>query len=386
MEGPLTADIFKRKAAGTLVPNNPIHILGRTRPYSLPPAMSRGDFRSGSGKSYFKGQFYGKIAYMRIEEGIELKQFSNYRIGGPARFFIRAESAGDVRTAAAFARREKLSLFVLGGGTNLLIPDTGYPGVVLKPEIMTLRRRGNPSARSGQVRIEVGAGVSVADLLKFTVQEKLSGLEWAGGLPGTVGGAIRGNAGCFGGETKDSIVSVTSFDVKTMRTIIRDRRRCRFAYRMSIFKEKGGREIILSATFALRPGERTSIQKGINERIAHRRERHPMEYPNIGSIFKNVPVEAIPKSRHAELVYDVKTDPIPVIPAARIITKLGLRGVREGGAQISEKHPNFIVNIDGASSSDAAALMELVKREAWKTFRIRMEEEVERLDRNWKHR
>ncbi len=313
---------------------------------------------------------------MQIEENVSLSKLSNYRIGGPARFFARAGSVSEVRQAINFAKKQKLPLFILGGGTNLLIPDDGFPGLVLKPEIMTLKRRGN--------QLEVGGGVSVADLLIFTIKESLSGLEWAGGLPGSVGGAIRGNAGCFGGETKDSVLRVTSFDTRTMKVLVRDRKQCRFGYRRSIFKDKRGTEVVLSAVLSLRPGAPASIKAGIEEKIARRKERHPMEYPNIGSIFKNIPVADIPRSQEKELIYDVKTDPIPVIPAARVITKLGLKGITRGGAMISPKHPNFIVNVSNASAKDAAALMELVKKEAWKKFRIRMEEEVERLDLAWK--
>ena len=141
--------------------------------------------------------------------------------------------------------------------------------------------------------VTVGAGCRWRDLLKFATAHSLAGLEWAGGLPGTVGGAVRGNAGCFGGETKDSVVSVTSFDMRKMKLMMRTARACAFDYRQSVFKKKNGAEIILSATFALTKGNKKEIAKVIKERIAYRNERHPMEHPNIGSIFKNVPLHAV---------------------------------------------------------------------------------------------
>lgn len=308
---------------------------------------------------------------MALEENVILSAYGSYRIGGPARFFWRAESVVEVKRALAAAKKMKLPLFILGGGTNLLIPDEGFPGMVLKPDLKFLRRKGDS--------VEVGAGVSMADLLDFTARENLSGLEWAGGLPGTVGGAIRGNAGAFGGETKDKIVSVKSIDVKTGKILNRKKKDCRFSYRNSLFKEKNGREVVVSAVFALEKGNGPKIRAAIREKIAHRLERHPMDYPNIGSIFKNIPVSAIPKSRQKELVYNVKTDPIPVIPAARLINQAGLKGVIRGGAMISVKHPNFIVNVCEASEADVAALMELVKKEIKKKFSVRMVEEVEKL-------
>ncbi len=306
-----------------------------------------------------------------MEENVLLSTYVSYRIGGPARYFFRASTLREIKQALREAKKLKVRTFILGGGTNLLIPDEGFSGMIVKPDIRTLKRRGN--------LIEAGAGVSMAELLDFAAGEGLSGLEWAGGLPGTFGGAIRGNAGAFGGETKDAIVRVTSVDAETGKTILRGAKDCKFKYRSSIYKEKAGGEVIVSAVIRLRPGQKAAIRAGIEERIQHRLARHPMEYPNIGSIFKNVAVEDIPKSRRKELVHDVKTDPIPVIPTARLITNAGLKGISRGGAMISVKHPNFIVNVCEASAADVSALMDLVKKEIKRKFSVRLVEEVERV-------
>lgn len=314
---------------------------------------------------------------MEIRENVPLKDYSNYKIGGPARFFAIAGNEEEVREGVSFAKDKGLPLFILGGGTNLLLPDEGYPGLVLVPKITTLLRSGN--------RIEVGAGVQVSDLLNFAIAEQISGLEWAGGLPGMVGGAIRGNAGAFGGEIKDNLIEAVSFDTQTMNVVRRGNEDCNFSYRNSIFKEKDGQEIILSATFEMTPGDPEEIRTATQARIDRRKEKHPLEYPNIGSIFKNVPVENIPEQSEKELVYNIKIDPIPVIPTARIIDKAGLKGERRGGAQISEKHTNFIVNTGGATAKDVAALMELIKSRVFERFGVKLEEEVERLDLKIKH-
>jgi UDP-N-acetylmuramate dehydrogenase len=221
----------------------------------------------------------------QFKEDVPLSKFSHYKIGGPARFFFDAKSVSEVRWAVKEAKKRKLPVFVLGGGTNILISDDGFEGLVLRVAIRDIKVRGTT--------VTVGAGVPMADLLKFAVAHSLAGLEWAGGLPGTVGGAVRGNAGCFGGETKDGVVSVTSFDMKKMTLVTRTARACAFGYRQSLFKKKNGAEIILSATFALAKGNKKEIAKVIKERIAYRNEHHPMEHPNIGSIFKNVPLHAV---------------------------------------------------------------------------------------------
>jgi UDP-N-acetylmuramate dehydrogenase len=322
---------------------------------------------------------------LKFKENVLLSKFSHYKIGGPARFFFEAKSAREVQWAVTEAKKRKLPVFVLGDGTNLLISDKGFDGLVLRPTIKDIKVKG--------MIVTVGAGVSMADLLKCAVAHSLAGLEWAGGLPGTVGGAVRGNAGCFGGETKDSIMSVQSFDTKKMKTVTRTVRACAFTYRESVFKKKNGAEIILSATFALAKGNKKEIAKVIKERIAYRNERHPMEYPNIGSIFKNIPLRTVHREGSVQYKkalgdaaltlrgarFTVKTDPFPVIFAARLIAESGLRGVSAGGAMISPKHPNFIVNVLGAGSTDVADLIVLAKAEVKRKFGIPLEEEVQLL-------
>ncbi len=318
----------------------------------------------------------------KIRKSVNLSQFSNYKIGGPARFFLEAKNEDEVNRAITFGREKGLDVFVLGGGTNLLIADEGWNGLVVKPAINVLEVRGE--------KIAAGSGVLMRDLLEFAAEHFLSGLEWAGGLPGTLGGAIRGNAGCFGGEIKDVIESVRSFDMKTTKVIERTTAECAFGYRDSIFK-RNGIEIILSAVLRLKKGDREEIMKAAEEKIAHRNKNHPLEYPNIGSIFKNVPLSKILENNGIEyndalakrrVVYkgsefSVKNDPFPVISAAKLISESGLRGRTSGGATISEKHPNFIVNVANAKASNVKDLMRTAKQHVREKFGIELEEEVQ---------
>lgn len=306
---------------------------------------------------------------VRIMEGVPLAEHSNYRIGGPARYFCEAANEEQIREAVTFAHEQRAPLFVLGGGTNLLIDDAGFNGLVLKPALLELSANGET--------VTAGAGVSVADLLKFTIANSLSGLEWAGGLPGTFGGAIRGNAGAFRGEIKDRVLSVDSFDVETLKTIARDNAACKFGYRNSIFKEKNGREIILRARLKLEKGDAQTIAAGIQEKIDYRLERHPMEYPNIGSTFKNVDLEQVPKIWRDAVTRVVKVDPFPVVPTAYLISAAGLRGTQHGSAMVSQKHPNFIVNLGGATAADVKFLIAAVKEGVFEKYAIRLEEEIQ---------
>ncbi|MDO8537048.1 MAG: UDP-N-acetylmuramate dehydrogenase [bacterium] len=304
-----------------------------------------------------------------FKQNVNLSEFSNYKIGGPARFFFEATRADEVGRAVLTAKERGLDLFVLGGGTNLLIDDNGFKGLVLKPSITFVELSGTT--------VTAGAGVLVKDLLAFAAKKGLSGLEWAGGLPGTLGGAIRGNAGAFGGEIKDVIHSVESFDTKKLKKLTRHKSECFFGYRTSVFKEKNGEEIILSATFALKKGDSKKISEAIQKKIDYRLRRHPMEYPNVGSIFKNVDLKKVPKNLQKKFAHVIKIDPFPVVPTAYLISEAGLKGISYGGAMISPKHPNFIVNVFGASTADVKNLIALVKKEVHKKFKIILEEEVQ---------
>lgn len=311
-----------------------------------------------------------------FQENVLLKDFSNYKIGGPARYFCEPKNEDDLREAVREARQQGLSTFILGGATNLLISDKGFDGMVIKPEfkILSVERS----------TISASADILVSRILDEAAKHSLSGLEWAGGLPGTVGGAVRGNAGAFGGETKDSIVSVRSYDEEADSFVERENAECRFGYRMSVFKEKNGREIIVSARFMLSPGEEKEIRARGEQNASYRKKFHPLEYPNIGSTFKNVPLDYFCRmsgtsESEAKEKFFAKTDPFPVVPSAFLISEAGMKGVSHGGAQIAEKHPNFIINHGAATAADVEFLITAAKRAVREKFGVELEEEIQRV-------
>ena len=306
---------------------------------------------------------------VRIKENVSLAGHVAYKIGGRARYFFEARNIAALKAALQKAHILKLKVFVVGEGTNLLVHDKGFHGLVVKLSLMELFRRAT--------RITAGAGVPMKKLVAFAAKHGLSGLEWAGGLPGTVGGAIRGNAGAFGGETKDSVSEVRSVDVKKLRERTHTRQECRFGYRSSIFKIRGGDEIVTSAVFQLKKGNPSAIQKATAEKIAYRKARHPLEFPNVGSIFKNVDVNDVPKHVFPGVAHVVKHDPFPVVPSAYLISEAGMKGVRVGGAEVSPKHPNFIVNRRNARAVDVKKLIARVQRAVKRKFGILLEPEVQ---------
>lgn len=304
---------------------------------------------------------------MDVKTGVKLSDFSNYRTGGEADYFVEAKNTDDIKLALDFTKEKGIKFFILGKGTNVLFPDDGFRGIVIKIGIDDFRIEGNS--------ITAGAGVLVSDLVKISIDRELTGLDWAGGLPGTVGGGVRGNAGCFGGEMKDSVLEVTAVDINGEIKKFSNRE-CNFDYRYSLFKKE--KFIITKAVFSLRKElPKENLAEVVQDHINYRNERQPLDYPNCGSVFKNVPTQNAPEWVREKTKDVIKKDPFPVIPTAALINEAGLKGYVIGGAQISEKHPNFIINFNKAKSKDIADLIFFVKKEIKSKFQIDLELEVE---------
>ncbi|MCL5113629.1 MAG: UDP-N-acetylmuramate dehydrogenase [Patescibacteria group bacterium] len=311
-----------------------------------------------------------------IQEKVSLKKYSNFRIGGMARYFAQIESAEELiqvldewrRISAKFPQKDK-KIFILGGGTNILISDKGFSGLVIHSLIKDIK------ILEEDTKILVGSGILMKDLLDFCVENSLSGLEWAGGLPGTIGGAIRGNAGAFGGEIKDSVFEIASINIQTLKLQKRKKKDCFFGYRTSIFKSLN-EEIIVGAILNLKKGDKDSIKRKIKEKIDYRTDRHPLNYPNIGSIFKNIPLQNVPRKLQEEFSASVKNDPFPVLPTAKLLALAGLKGKKQGEAMVSQKHPNFIVNLGNVTSEDVLKLISEIKNIIKNKYSIELEEEI----------
>ena len=306
-----------------------------------------------------------------IQKDVSLKNFSNYKIGGLAKYFLKISNTHELIEGLKKwgGVSKELTVFVLGAGTNLLIDNRGFGGLVIHPKIKFIKKQDS--------FLRVGSGVLIEDLLAFCIENSLSGLEWAGGLPGTLGGAIRGNAGAFRGEIKDNIVEVTSLDIKTQQIKKRSLKDCKFEYRSSVFKNGGGeKEVIIGVVLNLKKGDKKDIKNKIKEKIEYRKNRHPLEYPNIGSIFKNISVAKVPKKLLEQLKDSIKNDPFPLLPTAKLLAVAGLKGKKQGGAMVSEKHPNFIVNFNNASSGDIKTLIEEIKEIIKEKYNVTLEEEI----------
>jgi UDP-N-acetylmuramate dehydrogenase len=306
---------------------------------------------------------------MNFQEKVLLKNYSNYKIGGPAKFFVEITSMDELKEALNFASNRNLKIYILGRATKVLISDEGFDGLIIYNKMEGIEKEGDS--------LRIGSGVLMKELLNYCIENSLSGLEWAGGLPGTIGGAVRGNAGSFGNETKDSVFQVESLDLKTLNNKIRNSSECKFDYRNSIFKSGAAtNEFIAYVILKLKPGDKEEIKKSIQQKIDYRHDRQPIDFPSIGSTFKNIPLDSLTPELQKEFSSMVKNDPMPVVLVTKILSLCGLKGKRVGDAIISEKHPNFIVNIGNATAGDVKELIKIAKETVKVKYDINLVEEI----------
>jgi UDP-N-acetylmuramate dehydrogenase len=283
-----------------------------------------------------------------------LSAHTSYRIGGPADLFVRVESQDELCRVVALARECQVPYFLLGAGTNILVSDKGIRGLVIEN-----RARGSRfEVREEGAILWAEAGVLLKDLAEESVRRGLAGLEWSVGIPGTVGGAVVGNAGAYGGYVSDILTQVAILRTNGgIQEIMAEK--LEFGYRTSRFKvanreREAARPVILAAQFKLQPESVRVLRERVAE-YAHRREARQPSEPSAGSVFK----------RTAQY------------PAGFLIEQAGLKGKRIGDAQISSKHANFIVNLGQARASEVKALMDRARDAVLKQFGIELELEQE---------
>jgi UDP-N-acetylmuramate dehydrogenase len=287
-----------------------------------------------------------------IREREPMSRHTSYAIGGPADVFAVPVDRDDLSALLREIREKGLNYIVIGGGTNLLVRDGGFRGVVISLQRMQDVRieREYRSIGGAFAVVAAEAGMPLQKLLSFTVEEGLTGLEFAAGIPGSVGGAVCMNAGTASGEIGDVVDSVTLLSPEGSMTT-RGREEMGFGYRTSSISEG---HVVLDVHIVLRRGDRDKIKAHVRELLDARKKRQPAGYPNAGSIFKNPQEES----------------------AGKLIEEAGLKGTTVGNAQVSGKHANFIVNKGHARASDVLALMELVKEKVLQVHGVRLEPEI----------
>lgn len=277
-----------------------------------------------------------------------MSRHTTFRIGGPADYFLLPENPEEMRKIIDICSQNRVPWFIMGNGSNLLVSDRGYRGVV----IQLFRNMGEISVEKQEIRAQAGALLS--SLSRKAMEASLAGLEFAGGIPGTLGGAVAMNAGAYGGEMKDVLKEATVMD-HSGRLMTLGVDELELGYRSSIIKTRD--YIVLEAVLRLQPGEKDAIRAVMGDLAQQRLSKQPLEYPSAGSTFKR------PEGHFA----------------GKLIMDAGLRGYRHGDAQVSEKHCGFVINCGQASASDVAAVMNHVQEEVWRQFQVKLEPEVKLL-------
>ena len=283
---------------------------------------------------------------MQIFQNRDLKNYSTFKIGGNAKFLIEIHSIEDAIQSMKFIKEKKLPWIIIGKGSNCLFPDSGFNGIVLINQYKKFEQSEN--------LFKVGAGFSFSYLGRKTSELGYSGLEFASGIPGSVGGAVYMNAGASGKETADSLKEITYLDLEGNK-IVFNKAELKFSYRKSGFKDMKG--IIMQAIFELQVNP--LALKLHHSILEGRLKSQPYNKPSIGCFFKNPSVD---------------------LPAGKLIDSCGLKGCKIGGAEVSKKHANFIINHYNASSNDVMQLKELIKQKVFDKTGIILEEEVQILN------
>jgi len=306
----------------------------------------------------------------KIKKDYALAALTTYRIGGPAKFFIEIKEKNELIEAFKWAKKEKLKSYILGGGSNVIIPDAGIDGLVMvmKNEIVAVRGE----------RIECGAGATLARVCSLALSNNLSGLEWSSGIPrATTGGAIRGNAGAFGISMADIVETVEFFNIKDRKFDVFSNSMCKFGYRNSIFKKKNN-FLIWNSVLRLKTEPAKDIQALIEKSINFRKQRYP-NLPSAGSVFKNLDPEYVKNNNEILFIRELK-DSIGregKISAGLIIDKAGLKGKSIGGIKISLEHANHIVNTGKGTAEEVIMLISYIKQQVRTKFGLQLQEEIE---------
>lgn len=310
-----------------------------------------------------------KQSFPSLLENEPLASHTNFRIGGPARLWLVAATADEIVKAIEAAKAAGIPWEILGGGSNVLISDKGIDGLVIQA--------GNRDVDVEGKRVTCGAGALMAMIARKATEAGLTGFEWAVTVPGTIGGAIFGNAEYNRGSTGDAVVSVDAYRIADGARVTLSREDCKFGYRDSYFKHE--RLLILGCVLELEAGDPAAISAKMIELLAKRKERQPFDNASAGCMFKNVEFSSdadIAKLRDA---VDVPQEFIDAkrISAGWIVEHAGFKGYRLGNVGVSEKHANFVVNYGGGTADEVAQLVSMIQMKVRDEYGIALKTEVQ---------
>lgn len=289
-----------------------------------------------------------KIAKENIQYQEQMAKHTTFKIGGPAECLIKIENVEDLKEILKIATQNNIPVTIIGNGSNVLILDKGIPGITLKINIEKIEKQ----EKENKIELTVGAGEKLGKLARMCLKEEIKGLEELSGIPGTIGGAVRMNAGAHGKEIKDLVKEVKCLDYQGKEKTF-EAQELQFGYRTSRFKKE--KYIITEVTLEMQKGKKEEIKAKMEEYASYRKEKQPIEYPNAGSTFK----------RGKDFI------------TAKLIDEAGLKGYAIGDAVISTKHSGFVINKGNATAKEVLALVEYIKKTIEQKFGKKIELEIE---------
>ena len=305
-----------------------------------------------------------EIPNLTVSEGVPLSRYTRFGIGGPADLYAETDDVETFVAALAAAHSSGIPTMVIGGGTNLVVSDRGFHGIVL-------RYRGDRLIAAGR-RVIADAGAVFEDLVDFAIEHGLQGLETFAGIPGSVGAAVYGNAGAYGHSLSERVAGVRFHDSREIRVFTNEE--CQFQYRESIFKRHKDL-IVFSAELLLEPADAGRLRETADGILKVRNEKFPVTMRCAGSIFKNLLFEELPAAVAAEVPASAVRE--GKVPAAWFLEQVGAKGVERGDIHVASHHANLIYNAGAGTASDLCALIEDLKARVRARFGMDLEEEVQ---------
>lgn len=299
-----------------------------------------------------------QFGHVKINE--PLAKHTTFKIGGPADFLVAVEETAKLVALLKFLDGDGIPYVVIGGGSNVLARDEGFRGVAIKIQTKNFKIYG--------ATLEAEAGCITVEMAQQSIKAGLTGFEWGVGVPGTIGGAVRGNAGAMGGEMSDVVYKVTAY--QDGEVVELSHPECRFGYRDSIFKHGGG--IVLKVWLPLQNAENKDGMKKAMEHLQYRMKTQPQGHSSIGCIFKNIELKGQTFS------FDIPEEFMKKgrIPAGWLVEKAGMKGVSQGKVVVSDRHGNFVLNMGGATAHEVLELVEQIKARVYDTCGVAIEEEI----------
>lgn len=300
----------------------------------------------------FKGEMLVRFGAERLRAEVPLAPFTTFKVGGPAEWLLETASAEELVDALRIARRAGANVTLLGGGSNVLIGDRGVRGLVIRP-------RGGQIEQTDRERIRADAPITINGLVRWTIHRGIAGLEAWAGTPGTVGGAVYGNAH-FGGRLIGELIESVRLADRDGSTCDLSRDQMEFGYDRSRLQKTG--EVLLSAVFRVSTGDPTALREVARRSLAYRKQTQPLETPSAGCIFQNPDRAEVPAEIPAS--------------AGALVDRAGLKGAAQGDARVSIAHGNFIVNEGRATAADIRSLIDLCRSRVGERFGVTLHEEI----------